>query len=264
MKKSPVLAHPLLRGTAAFFYNTLIRAKYKSLWLLNSHLEYLPRYLSEKGQDKWIIEDVFPLKESGFFLEIGAMDGFTGSNTFILEKSYNWAGICVEPNPALYKTLVARRGCTCVSDCVDRFAGNVDFYYRGSCGGIVTSGTDNDPDVRCGEISNAYRDGKIEPTETITLVELLEKYNAPKSIEYFSLDIEGAEERILDNFPFDQYVFLALTVERPSMKLNAVLADNDYVFVKNSFYDSFYVHRSIESFEGIEKQPFWQIPAKTY
>lgn len=39
----------------------------------------------------------------GFFLDIGAHDGIELSNTYVLEKKYNWSGICVEANPYSFK-----------------------------------------------------------------------------------------------------------------------------------------------------------------
>jgi hypothetical protein len=46
------------------------------------------------------------------------------------------------------------------------------------------------------------------------------------------LDVEGAEEFIMQSFPFDQYRFSVLTVERPSDTLKSLLEANRYVFLK--------------------------------
>jgi hypothetical protein len=42
-------------------------------------------YYSQLGQDKFI-DDFFSSKENGIFLDIGAHDGESGSNTYFLEK----------------------------------------------------------------------------------------------------------------------------------------------------------------------------------
>ena len=43
------------------------------------------------------------LPDSGVFLEIGANDGYTQSNTYFLERLRNWDGILIEPVPWLYE-----------------------------------------------------------------------------------------------------------------------------------------------------------------
>ncbi len=64
--------------------------------------------------------------------------------------------------------------------------------------------------------------------QAIPLQELLAKHNAPRTIDYFSLDVEGYEYEVLRNFPFDEYKFLCLGVERPSDNLRALLKSNGY------------------------------------
>ena len=77
------------------------------------------------------------------------------------------------------------------------------------------------------------------------------------------LDVEESEEEVL--IPcLKKFIFLSLTIERPSELLNSHLFSNDYFFVKNSLYDSFYVHKSIDHFDEIEKSPFSQLPAKNF
>ncbi|MGI6100339.1 MAG: hypothetical protein ACOYD3_11385 [Kiritimatiellia bacterium] len=41
--------------------------------------------------------------DNGFFIEAGANDGFTQSNTYWLERFRGWRGILVEPIPSLYE-----------------------------------------------------------------------------------------------------------------------------------------------------------------
>tara|TARA_B100001093_G_scaffold371867_1_gene356827 strand:+ start:340 stop:510 length:171 start_codon:yes stop_codon:yes gene_type:complete len=37
------------------------------------------------------------IKKNGTYLEIGVYDGEKNSNTYILDKDYNWKGVCVDP-----------------------------------------------------------------------------------------------------------------------------------------------------------------------
>lgn len=191
--------------------------------------------LSQFEQDRWVIREMFRGKRNGYFLEIGSTDGFLVNNTFLLEARYGWDGICVEANPKFHARLRIQRKATIVEDCIDRDFGVVEFALRQDIGGIVAEDTDN----RSGEGSEVLR-LKARP-----LLDVLEKAGAPKVIDYFSLDAEGAEERILDRFDFSRYVFSTMTVERPSLRLQQILADNRYILVKHiPGVDNFYVHRS--------------------
>ena len=81
----------------------MIRSKY--LYFIFYSLKKEIFSLSDRGQDKWII-NIFELKKKpykGFCLEIGGGDGFANSNTFILEKYHGWKGILVEPDPGQFK-----------------------------------------------------------------------------------------------------------------------------------------------------------------
>mmetsp|Transcript_33749 Transcript_33749/g.52544 ORF Transcript_33749/g.52544 Transcript_33749/m.52544 type:complete len:182 (-) Transcript_33749:305-850(-) len=71
-------------------------------------------FFSQNGQDQWIYENI--LKRStngrGVFLEAGAVDGVTNSNTLFFERSLGWNGVCIEPSPESFKELqVLRPGC---------------------------------------------------------------------------------------------------------------------------------------------------------
>ena len=39
---------------------------------------------------------------NGFFIEAGAADFETASNTILFETQYGWSGLLVEPNPVIY------------------------------------------------------------------------------------------------------------------------------------------------------------------
>ena len=57
------------------------------------------------------------------------------------------------------------------------------------------------------------KDGVLYYTKTISLLDLLDKYNAPKTIDYLSIDTEGSEYDILSSFDFSKYKFKIITCE---------------------------------------------------
>jgi FkbM family methyltransferase len=219
-------------------------------------------YLGENDADKWVIEDVFQGKRDGFFIELGAHNGFDISNTYILEKHYGWRGICIEPDPINFPKLVNERNCICVQACIDGTPREVRFLHDGAIGGIIDSDTDIKPNAAQNLIELAGNQGRLDTVQTKTLGQILRENNAPKVIDFFSFDVEGAETRILRNFDFNEYVFSALVIERASEELNEILFRNGYKFVELRVGDSFYVHQSLPNANSIPKKPFIQVPPK--
>ena len=159
---------------------------------MNSH--------SQIKQDTWILNKLNH-KNDGFFVDIGAFDGVELSNTFILEKEYGWNGICLECNPEILPKLSKSRNATIC----DRPISNIDneIYY-------LHSMSKEDP-MLC--YINNNQQGGIELKKSITLNTLLEEYEAPKNIDYISLDVEGIEFKVLENFDFNKYNVKCWTIE---------------------------------------------------
>ena len=63
---------------------------------------------SQAGQDLWVLETL-KNKKNGFFLDIGAYDGLKYSNSYLLEKNFNWNGLMVEAHPCNYNSLKNNR-----------------------------------------------------------------------------------------------------------------------------------------------------------
>ena len=63
------------------------------------------QYYSQFKQDQFLNEVLFNNKKNGFFIDIGAHDRVTISNTLFFEKHNEWKGICIEPNPKGFATL---------------------------------------------------------------------------------------------------------------------------------------------------------------
>lgn len=257
---------PALQGPAYWAYIALMVPKYAALDFAYRKFGHIPRSLSDRGQDRFVIDDVFKGKRGGYFLEMGAADGFDGSNTFVLEKTYGWTGLLIEPNPAFFAKLQGRynRTATCAPILVDSVSGRQEFLLDGQRSGITVDEADNSLVKRADKLNSARAGAKTTVMDAMTLDQALDHYGAPKVIDYFSFDVEGAETRIMRGFPFDKYTFLAMTIERPTPELNALLFANGYHFVRNSLYDTFYVHESVPGFASIPKQPFRQLPPKVF
>ena len=219
------------------------------------------QFKGQKGQDRWVIFEVLPMKEFGYFLDLAAADGITHSNTYVLEKHFGWGGLCIEPNPVFYKRLLENRDCLADASVVSDKREVLDFRIdNGQLGGIVADDTDNNLITRGKQLPNAT----IIRLQAKTINEILADNEVPNIIDYFSLDAEGSEERIITTLDFDSYQFKCITIERPTELINEVLFDNGYIFVRNVKFDSYYVHPLILKETDIVCEKFEQVPKKRW
>ena len=90
-------------------------------------------------------------------------------------------------------------------------------------------------------------DFKKYKVKTVTLDDLLTFHNAPKKIDYLSIDTEGSEYSILKNFDFDKFNIQVITVEHNNTEnkklLDNLLLANNYKKVMDDFsqFESWYV-----------------------
>jgi FkbM family methyltransferase len=192
--------------------------------------------VSQTGQDYWIYGEAFNEKRAGYFIDIGAHDGVYHSNTYLLESKYGWSGICIEANPFTFQKLGENRRSSNLNICLDVSEGEVSFALRGVLGGII----DHDVDNKVSDAGNNH----IIKLRTKTLNRIFEEHHVPGIIDYLSIDVEGAEERILTSFNFDKYIFRCITIERPTESLRNILKHHRYILIKDiPGLDCFYIHQ---------------------
>jgi FkbM family methyltransferase len=194
---------------------------------------------SQIGQDLFVLE-FFKNLADGYFVEIGASDGITLSNTYLLEKNYNWKGVCIEPGVDEFVNLQKNRKCHCVSKAVYSKSGlKMDFVKKAN--GLL-SGLKEHYDF---ETWKSAPTEKVYTVETETLTDILDRLGAPKYIQYMSLDTEGAEVEILKGIDFSKYTFGLLNVEHNynSVQRNQqkeILEANGYRLLKQNQFDDYY------------------------
>ena len=84
---------------------------------LNSILKHITNSKAQLFQDIICLE-INQFKTNGFFVEFGATNGLMGSNTYLLEKYFNWNGILCEPGINWHKELFLNRNCHIDKSCV--------------------------------------------------------------------------------------------------------------------------------------------------
>jgi FkbM family methyltransferase len=197
---------------------------------------------SQFGQDRFVAEIVCAGKRGGYFVEAGAGDGLWISNTLLLERRYGWTGILIEPTSAFAALQRNRPGCICDNSGLAGEEGTitmVEIFDRGQAA-ISPAAKDNlllsrsIKDRRPGDLAamNSYW-GVAQRQYLIKarpLADVLKAHRAPKRIDYLSLDVEGFEFEILRLFPFDEYEFGCLSIERPPPELQSLLTGRGYIF----------------------------------
>jgi FkbM family methyltransferase len=177
-------------------------------------------------------------RRDGFFIELGANNGITQSNTFLLERDLGWKGILIEPILHNFLLCMQYRSdqtkkfcCACVSNEYTR--DYVELYYSN----LMTVATDlrldvSDP-LAHAKSGEGYLEHPTAGTKFIaparTLNAILLEANAPRVIDFLSLDVEGAELEVLQGVDHNLFRFDLICVEsREEERLARFLADCGY------------------------------------
>jgi FkbM family methyltransferase len=179
--------------------------------------------------------------DNGFFIELGANDGITQSNTLYYERFRNWSGILVEPTPHNYlKCLVNRNSKTKVfcNACVS-FAYTekyVEIIYSNLMSVPLGLESDiSDPHAHA-ELGTKYlKENEVKfkfGAIAKTLNSIMNDANSPLIIDLLSLDVEGAELEVLKGIAFDRYKFRFMIIESRNIELiKSFLFTNNYELI---------------------------------
>jgi FkbM family methyltransferase len=162
------------------------------------------------------------LPATGTFLEIGANDGYSQSNTYYLERRRGWSGILIEPNPKLYRLCrrVRPRSQCFNFACVDTSdIKSITLATNSNDLMAVTRGL-QDRDDESARIS-----GGTEITVPATLLSSLIDRSGESSIDFMSVDVEGAEAAVLGGLDLARHTPRWLLVEtKYPQKIDELLA----------------------------------------
>src|SRR5210317_1045024 len=148
--------------------------------------------------------------DNGYYVEIGAHDGIGNSNTFFYEKYKNWKGVLIEPS-FNFNLLIKNRS-------------KSNFFFNFGCSDFKSEEEtillNSDDYSICKElVDKKYFDWHLNKQilaekkmietkiKLRTLNSLLEEANSPNLIDFFSLDVEGMEIKVLKGIDFDRFNF---------------------------------------------------------
>ena len=182
----------------------------------------------------------------GFFIEAGAAGGELYSNTLYFEMKYNWTGLLVEPSPIWWKELKSKnRNAWILPHCLstEKKVHLIDFYSFSEdfVDFAFMSRTDMDHDF--------YEDFKAKHPHALNklkvqcfpLQAVLKALDLPK-VQYFSLDIEGAEYDVLKTVDFNVVDFSVFSIEIEDdngnvMRQNSGSNEDLHNYLKQNSYD---------------------------
>jgi len=161
-------------------------------------------YASQAGQDQ-VVDQIFKGKRGGTFVDVGAYDGVSGSNSLFFERSRGWSGVMVEPVEMQRKRAEEQRNTPCLPYAVAASDGTASFMavtegYTQMSGLVDQYDTSMLDRVR----ADPRHQEQMITVETRTLSGILTEAGIPNP-DFISLDIEGGELAALEAFPFDQH-----------------------------------------------------------
>ena len=199
------------------------------------------KYYSQYGQDKFIYENYFNGKTSGYFVDIGAADGIHLSNTKFFEE-IGWKGICVEPNPKAFKELVKARVNKCVRKAISNKIETAQFFQITEGPEQLSGLVDEFTQEAIHRINNDLQ----QYPESFDYIEvecdLFENIIDQTQIDFLSLDTEGNELKILQTINFDKFNIDVITIENNYFddKIANFLIPKGYKFVTRLGCDELY------------------------
>lgn len=174
-----------------------------------------------------IYEKYLGLKKDGSFVEVGAFDGLSWSNTFSLAVA-GWKGLFFEPQPDYflqctnnYKRFPKVK---VINSCVGNYTGEIDLYT-----GFSLATTDLES-LREYEKIDWFKgilneDRKIK-SKIDTLDNFLKIENYEKDFDVLVIDVEGAEYEVLKGFTISKW--------KPKMVIIELHEDNEYDSLKKN------------------------------
>lgn len=204
-------------------------------------------YYAQVGQDAYLNEHIFKNKKNGVFVDVGAHDGISFSNTYFFEKELGWTGVCIEPHPDCFAKLVQQRTARCFAACAGNYEGEVKFLkisgYPEMLSGVLSL---YDPaHIARIEAELAYYGGssQIIAVPMRRLTSMLHEAQLYE-IDFLSLDVEGSELEVLQGIDFSQFRIHYILIERNYNQTFKPIADllirNGYLNIASFDFDELF------------------------
>jgi len=206
---------------------------------------------SQIGQSKFI-DTQLGSRKGGFFIEAGGFDGEAHSNSLFFELERGWNGILIEPIPGNFKVLKSKnRKVYSINACIGNGKPSIaKFLVSNVLSGRVKSMSDNHANRIDKE--NNFKKREYLYIPCFSLVTILKAIDV-KKVDYFSLDVEGGENDVLNTIKFDKIDIETFTIEHNGneverQKMIKTLTANNYKELKSDGQD-IYFKKTLENWK---------------
>lgn len=156
-------------------------------------------FRSQHGEDALLAER-FDYKRDGYYVEVGALDGETISNTYFFEKALGWTGVLVEANPAMAEQCRLARPRSLVAATAVSAPGAPETLALHVAEGPWAGMSSVSPTrVHKGMLRDRHATTHTIRVPTATLDRVLEDAGTTR-IDFISIDVEGHEADVLRGF----------------------------------------------------------------
>jgi hypothetical protein len=216
------------------------------------------RLLKSQSDEDVILLDWFNGLCGGSYIEMGALDGVTYSNSYVFNRAFGWKGLMVELGPSNFKLLRENRpkelALVNAGVCEKkRMLHYVERPLAPAVGGIWEFAAPGFKKKWWPDIKDVNSQGVI-PIECSPLQDIIDEHIGKQAyFDFFSLDIEGAEVEAMHSIDFQRVGFGIILVESDewdalkNMALRTFLESKGYIFLMDRKRSYWFVNKNFWS-----------------
>jgi len=191
----------------------------------------------------------------GTYLEMGGLDGLLFSNSYVFNRGLSWKGVLIEASPSKYSKLIKNRPNEIATVHAGACQKSMDLHWvenpdKVAVGGFLEfAATSFQKQFWTEEAIQNAQVVKCKP-----LKDILQETVGPKFFfDFFSLDVEGAEHKVISSIDFDQVGFGIVLVEADehnelkNMAVRTLFESNGYIFLREHSRSYWFVNRDFAS-----------------
>jgi len=196
---------------------------------------------------EFVMHSIFKNKPNLFFIDVGAHDGLSSSNSAYAEMDLGWNGICVEPHPDVYSKLIAARKCKTYNCCISEVETELEFCcisgYSEMLSGIKSAYSEPHLQRIQNEIAQHGGEMVILKIPSKTLNTIIAENNI-EHIDYLSIDTEGSELSVLKSIDLHKHKVTVISAENNNYNNHVHdYLDELYHFVGKVCHDEIYIRK---------------------